>query len=282
MGEVRPKLILSDSSRRRRGSGGGSLFMLLIVFAAGVYVGTKLDDVGLWGEKEAAAPVAAVTEAPERASRHAAEAVNVSPAFSGSVSASSGGQETSPYETVTIVEDGRSTEAAQETGAGSGVEGDAGDSAEIGLTSINPESLSTGTGGTGGADEVTILSPDTAAPEGSAPSEAAKKPQTGESYTLQVAAFATPEDGRKAVAQYRAKGYNAYTVEVENSRGEKWTLVKIGRYGSIEQAWSQAAAFRKSEGKEAYVEALGQKTAVNESWGKSPGSDKEPGTRNAN
>lgn len=278
MGEVRPKLILSDSSRRRRSSGGGSLFMLLIVFAAGVYVGTKLDDVGLWGEKEAAAPVAAVTETPERSSRHAAEAVNASPAFSGSVSASSGGDAESPYETVTIVEDGRSTEVLQETGAGSGVEGDAGDSVEIGLTSINPESLS---GGEGSPDEVTILSPDTAAPEGNAP-EATKKPQGRESYTLQVAAFATPEDGRRAVAEYRAKGYNAYTVEVENSRGEKWTLVKIGRYGSIEQAWSQAAAFRKSEGKEAYVEALNQKTAVNESWGKSPGSDKETGTRNAN
>lgn len=253
--------------------------MLLIVFAAGVYVGTKLDDVGLWGEKEAAAPVAAVTETPERSSRHAAEAVNASPAFSGSVSASSGGEAESPYETVTIVEDGRSTEVLQETSAGSGVEGDAGDSAEIGLTSINPESLSTGAGS---ADEVTILSPDTAAPEGSAPSEATKKPQTRESYTLQVAAFATPEEARKAVAGYRSKGYNAYTVEVENSRGEKWILVKIGKYSNIEQAWSQAAVFRKSEGKEAYVETLGQKTAVNESWGKSPGSDKEPGTRNAN
>lgn len=278
MGEVRPKLILTDSSRRRRGSGGGSLFMLLIVFAAGVYVGTKLDDVGLWGEKEAAAPVAAVTETPERASRHAAEAVNASPAFSGSVSASSGGEGTSPYETVTIVEDGRSTEAAQETGAESGLEGETGDSAEIGLTSINPESLSTGAGS---ADEVTILSPDTAAPEGSAP-EAAKKPQAGEGYTLQVAAFAKPEDARKAVAEYRAKGYGAYTVEIQNSRGEKWTLVKIGRYGSMELAWSQAAAFKKREGKEAYVEALNQKTAVNESWGKSPGSGEEPGARNAN
>ncbi len=69
MGEVRPKLILSDSSRRRRGSGGGSLFMLLLVFAAGVYVGTKLDDVGLWGEKDAGAPVAAVTAAVERFGR---------------------------------------------------------------------------------------------------------------------------------------------------------------------------------------------------------------------
>lgn len=252
--------------------------MLLIVFAAGVYVGTKLDDVGLWGEKEAAAPVAAVTEAPETISRHTAETRSPSQGFADSVAASSGGREASPYETVTIVEDGRSTEAAQETGAGSGVEGSTGSAPEIGLTSINPESLSTGAGST---DEVTILSPDTAAPEGSAP-EATKKPQGRESYTLQVAAFATPEEARKAVAGYRAKGYNAYTVEVENSRGEKWILVKIGKYSNIEQAWSQAAVFRKSEGKEAYVEALGQKTAVNESWGKSPGSDKEPGTRNAN
>lgn len=268
MGEVRPKLILSDSSRRRRGSGGGSLFMLLIVFAAGVYVGTKLDDVGLWGEKDAAAPVAAVTAAPEAPSRHTAETRSPSQGFADRV-ASSGGEETSPYETVTIVEDGQSTEVLQETGADTGVEGEAGSSAEIGLTSINPESLSTGQVGT---EEVTILSPDTAAPEVSAP-EATKKPGARESYTLQVAAFPTAEDGRRAVAEYRAKGYNAYTVEVENSRGEKWTLVKIGKYSNIEQAWSQAAVFRKSEGKEAYVESLGQKTAVNESWGKTPGSD---------
>lgn len=279
MGEVRPKLILSDSSRRRRGSGGGSLFILLIVFAAGVYVGTKLDDAGLWGEKEAAAPVAAVTKTPETVSRHTAETADPSQGFAGSVAASSAGEAESPYETVTIVEDGQSTEVLQETDAGSGVEGETGSAAEIGLTSINPESLSPGDGS---AEEVTILSPETGTPEGSATSEATQKPQARERYTLQVAAFATSEEARKAVAGYRAKGYNAYTVEVENSRGEKWTLVKIGKYSNMEQAWSQAAVFKKSEGKEAYVEALNQKTAVNESWGKSPGSDKEPGTRNAN
>lgn len=243
--------------------------MLLIVFAAGVYVGTKLDDAGLWGEKEAAAPVAAVTKTPETVSRHTAETADPSQGFAGSVAASSAGEAESPYETVTIVEDGQSTEVLQETDAGSGVEGETG-GAEIGLTSINPESLSPDAGS---AEEVTILSPDTAAPEASATSEATQKPQARERYTLQIAAFATSEEARKVVAGYRAKGYNAYTVEVENSRGEKWTLVKIGKYSNIEQAWSQAAVFKKSEGKEAYVEALNQKTAVNESWGKSPGSN---------
>ncbi|MCL4245555.1 MAG: SPOR domain-containing protein [Candidatus Dadabacteria bacterium] len=236
--------------------------MLLVVFAAGVYVGTKLDDAGLWGEKEAAAPVAAVTETRQPPiSRSAAEPAGSSPGFAGSVAASSDDEAKSPYEAVIIVEDGRSAAAG---------EGEADDTAEVGLTSISPESLSPTTEG---EDEVTVLSPDTGTPELDADSEEVKKPTTGESYTLQVAAFATPAEARKIVNEYRGKGYNAYTVEIENSRGEKWTLVKIGKYGSIEQAWSQAAVFKKREGKEVFVEALNQKTAVNESWLKSPDSD---------
>ncbi len=270
MGEIRPKLILADSSRRRRGSGGGSLLLLLIVFAAGVYVGTKLDDAGLLGEKEAAAPVAAVTETRETVSRSAVEPGDTSPGFAGRMAASSNNEEKSPYEAVTIVEDGRSMSAG---------EGEAADTSDVGLTSISPERLSPTTDG---AEEVTVLSPDTAAPEGDTAPEDAQKPSSGESYTLQVAAFATPDEARKIVNEYRGKGYNAYTVEIENSRGEKWTLVKIGKYGSIEQAWSQAAVFKKREGTEVFVETLGQKTAVNESWQKSPDSNKESDTQNAN
>lgn len=247
------------------------MLLLLIVFAAGVYVGTKLDDTGLWGEKEAAEPVAAVTETRETISRSAAGPGDTSPGFAGRMAASSGDGENSPYEAVTIVEGGGSTAAG---------EGEAADTAEVGLTSISPERLSPTTEG---SEEVTVLSPDTAAPEGeAAPGEAEKKPSAGESYTLQVAAFATPGEARKLVNEYRGKGYNAYTVEIENSRGEKWTLVKIGKYGSIEQAWSQAAVFKKREGAEAFVETLGQKTAVNESWQKSPGSNKGSDTQNAN
>ncbi|HML94975.1 MAG TPA: SPOR domain-containing protein [Thermodesulfobacteriota bacterium] len=242
--------------------------MLLIVFAAGVYVGTKLDDFGLLGEKEAAAPVAPVTETRETISRSAAEPGDTSPGFAGRVAASSGDEGKSPYEAVTIVEGGRITVAGQ---------GEAPDTAEVGLTSISPERLSPT------AEEATVLSPETGTPEGgTAPQEAEKKPSAGESYTLQVAAFATPDEARKVVNEYRGKGYNAYTVEIENSRGEKWTLVKIGKYGSIEQAWSQATVFKKREGAEAFVETLGQKTAVNESWQKSPGSNKESNMQNAN
>ena len=243
--------------------------MLLVVFAAGVYVGTKLDDAGLLGEKETAAPVAAVTETRETVSRSAAEHGDTSPGFAGRVAASSDKEEKSPYEAVTIVENGRSMTAG---------EGEAADTTDVGLTSISPERLSPAED----ADEVTVLSPDTAAPEGATAPEDAEKPSSGERYTLQVAAFATPDEARKIVNEYRGKGYNAYTVEIENSRGEKWTLVKIGKYGSIEQAWSQAAVFKKREGTEVFVETLGQKTAVNESWQKSPDSNKESNTQNAN
>jgi hypothetical protein len=55
---------------------------------------------------------------------------------------------------------------------------------------------------------------------------------------------------------------------VENSKGETWNLVKVGKYSSIEQAWSQSALFKRTVGRDAYVETLGTKTVFNESWGK--------------
>jgi cell division septation protein DedD len=87
-------------------------------------------------------------------------------------------------------------------------------------------------------------------------------------YTLQVGAFADKADAEKAVNEYRSKGFSAYTVEVENSKGEQWNLVKIGKYASLEEAWSQSSLFKRTEGKDAYVEVVGKKTVFNESWGK--------------
>jgi cell division protein FtsN len=93
-----------------------------------------------------------------------------------------------------------------------------------------------------------------------------KTPKRG--YTLQVAAFADKAQAEKAVSEYQGKGFSAYTVQVENSKGETWNLVKIGKYSSIEQAWSQSALFKRTVGRDAYVESLGTKTVFNESWGK--------------
>lgn len=85
-------------------------------------------------------------------------------------------------------------------------------------------------------------------------------------YTLQVAAFSTPDEANSVAKEYIAKGYEAYVVPIDNSRGETWNLVKIGKFNTIEQAWSYSAYFKNREGAEAYVESLEQETVFNESW----------------
>lgn len=91
-------------------------------------------------------------------------------------------------------------------------------------------------------------------------------PKTKGLYTLQVAAFSTPDEANSVVEEYIAKGYEAYVVPIENSRGETWNLVKIGKFNTIEQAWSYSTYFKNREGAEAYVESLEQETVFNESW----------------
>ncbi|MEW6145592.1 MAG: SPOR domain-containing protein [Thermodesulfobacteriota bacterium] len=134
-----------------------------------------------------------------------------------------------------------------------------------GLTSIDPVQIS---GEAGTTKETALAQPEATVqdPAKIDQKQSERTPKRG--YTLQVGAFADKAQAEKAASDYRSKGFSAYTVQVENSRGETWNLVKIGKYGSIEQAWSQSAAFKRSVGKDAYVEQLGTKTVFNESWGK--------------
>ncbi|MEQ9619900.1 MAG: SPOR domain-containing protein [Deltaproteobacteria bacterium] len=258
MSKLKPKLIITDSGRRSRGSGGfWSFLSFLIIFGVGVYIGTKLDDFGIINGGGDQAKQAVTGEKPKDYSEKKEEAlkgnVKVYPAQDGIAT----------KEPAVIISEKLESGLSNNS---SNID-DPDDGGDSGLTSLDPEGI-TGRIGDGeeGAEE-TFSDP------GSDPAETDtdKKTQTqgsGGSYTLQIAAFARSEDAREAVKHYKDKGYNAYTVQVENSKGEKWNLVKIGKFSSIEQAWSQSAVFKRREGKEAYVETLSQSTAVNESWEK--------------
>ncbi len=248
MRELKPKLIIADSGRRRRGVGGGfwSFLTFLIVFAVGVYVGTKLDEYGFTngGNK---ANTGMVQERDAAGENGESKAIN------------SGGGSVYPKDPAVVISE--KLEYDKEVLTDPTVSESVRGGTDAGITSLDPEGI-TGPGvgdgdGSGEAADSTEEDGDDAAEE------------TGSyRYTLQIAAFATPEDAQKAVNDYRSKGYNAYTVQVENSRGEKWNLVKIGKYRRIEQAWNQSALFKRREGKDAYVETLSQDTVFNESWDK--------------
>ena len=262
MRELKPKLMIANSGRRRRGLGGGfwSFLTFLIVFLVGVYVGTKVDDMGLIGDQ----PSQAKKESPAIKSTVKYE-TNTEPIIDKDEITAGSMDTTNNGETILFEE----KKISQELIAADPVLSVSGNNKDIitdpGLTSIDPAQMS---GESKAADDGALAKPENTAPDQVKTDTTKTEKVSKKGYTLQVGAFATKADAEKAVNEYRGKGFGAYTIEVENSKGEKWNLVKIGKYSSIEQAWNQSAIFRKSVGKDAYVESLGNKTVFNESWGK--------------
>ena len=262
MRELKPKLMIANSGRRRRSLGGGfwSFLTFLIVFLVGVYAGTKLDDYYLDGTKapevKKESPAVMPSAKYETTTEPVIDKDEIAP---GGISASTDGaslltdekkisQELTAPESLTSVNINNNVELT-----------------EAGITSIDPAQIS---GETKAVEDAVPAKPentvqDTAKTDKSQPEKPSKR-----GYTLQVGAYSDKTQAEKVVNNYRSKGFSAYTVQVENAKGEKWNLVKIGKYSSIEQAWSQSAAFKRSVGKDAYVESLGTKTVFNESWGK--------------
>ncbi len=255
--------MLADSGRRRRGLGGGfwSFLTFLVVFFVGVYVGTKIDDLGLIGSE----PPQVTKESTIDRSPVKYEKSTESFVYKDEVPV--GEKNTSPDEQAVFTEEKQISEELTSAEPVLSVSENSNEKkADSGLTSIDPNQMS---GESKIGEETAPAEPGNTSPD-AAKAETSQTEQTGKGrYTLQVGAFADKADAEKAVNEYRSKGFNAYTVQVENSRGETWNLVKIGKYSSIEQAWSQSAIFKRSEGKEAYVETLGKKTVFNESWEKS-------------
>lgn len=268
MRELKPKLMIADSGRRRRGSGGfWSFLSFLIIFGIGVYIGTKLDDFGITDGGRDQVKRAIIEEEKRDYSEKKDEASN------GDVTAYRGQDSTTTKEPAVIISE------KLESGLSEDID-DSDDGTDSGLTSLDPEGI------TGRIDDGEEGVEETFSNQESGPAETDRdeKRETEGSgsgrYTLQIAAFARSEDAQEAVRDYRDNGYNAYTVEVENSKGEKWNLVKIGKFSSIEEAWNHSAVFKRREGKEAYVETLSQATAVNESWDK--GQKKDQSTTDPN
>ncbi len=267
MRELKPKLMLADSGRRRRGLGGGfwSFLTFLVVFFVGVYVGTKIDDLGLIGsEPPQVTKETTIDRSPVKYEKSTGSFVYKDEIPGGE-------KNTPPDEQAVFTEEKQISEELTSAEPVLSVSENSSENsnekkADSGLTSIDPEQMS---GESKIGEETAPAEPGNTSLE-AAKAETSQTEQTGKSrYTLQVGAFADKADAEKAVNEYRSKGFNAYTVQVENSRGETWNLVKIGKYSSIEQAWSQSAIFKRSEGKEAYVETLGKKTVFNESLEKS-------------
>jgi cell division septation protein DedD len=259
MRELKPKLMIANSGRKRRGPGGGfwSFLTFLIVFIVGVYAGIKIDQMGLIGgvPKEAKRDIAADRNPVKYDAKSTESFVYKHEIPSGEKDIGEGGdgvftgekriaEELTSHEPVLSVTENK---------------------ADTGLTSIDPGKIT----GQSGTAENTLTEESVTKPGDATDAVTNSTEQTAKGkYTLQVGAFVDKTDAEKAVNEYRSKGFNAYTVQVENSKGEKWNLVKIGKYGSLEEAWGQSALFKRTEGTDAYVEIVGKKTVFNESWGK--------------
>jgi len=267
MSKLKPQLIIADSGRRKRGGGGGfwSFLAFVIVFAVGIYVGTKLDEYGIIGGGDN--KQSTVSESPSSVNTKNVRDTESKPDFS---------QETlSSKEPAVIISEKIQTGESMGDGASDLKDSDNTDGydADSGLVSLNPEDISSPGGD--GMDEKDVENDDTVDVEATtAKAERTETVNSGaDGYTLQIAAFATPQEAEKVVNEYKGKGYDAYSVTITNSRGEEWNLVKIGRFSTIEKAWDESAIFERREGQEAYVETLDKETKDNESFNDSEESD---------
>lgn len=265
MRELKPKLMIANSGRRRRGPGGGfwSFLTFVIVFLVGVYVGTKVDD--FYSDGGAPATVKQTSEPDNAVKSTVKYETSTEPIISGDDGRT--GETTASTSETFLPPDGKSITGelinpAPELSVNVNNKEVLSDS---GLMSIDPARIS---GETKTGEEASLENPADTTPENVSTDEIKPDKTIKKGYTLQVGAFEDKVRADNAVSEYRSKGFSAYTVQVTNSKGETWNLVKVGKYSSIEQAWSQAALFKRSLGKEAYVEALGTKTVFNESWDK--------------
>ncbi len=262
MRELKPKLMIANSGRRRRGLGGGfwSFLTFLIVFLVGVYVGTKVDDFYVDGTE----PPQVKKESP--AEKPAARYETTTEPIIDKDELPPGGINASTDETPLLTDEKKITDELIGTEPVLSVNINKQEGlTDAGITSIDPVQIS---GETKAVEDTALAKPENTAQDAAKADKSLtdKTPKRG--YTLQVGAYADKAQAEKVVNNYRSKGFSAYTVQVENGKGEKWNLVKVGKYSTIEQAWNQSAAFKRSVGEDAYVESLGTKTVFNESWGK--------------
>lgn len=87
---------------------------------------------------------------------------------------------------------------------------------------------------------------------------AAAKPATGEAgrkFTLQMKAFAKPEEAEAFAAPIRANGHEV-RVEAHEIKGRVWHRVRMGEFETWEEGLAAKGEFEKNEKTIAYVVRL--------------------------
>ena len=253
MKELKPRLIITSPGRKRRGF--GTFMMVLVIFAIGFYTGSKYGDY-LFGTESP--EVSARIQGPGSASEEQVVSGERDVPGRGNTDIIYSDDKQSTGDQKSLIEGGFiGAEMLEGTGSYPNAYPDGADQKSF----MGNEDIARGEGLTSGFDNNT-----TAESDNDADTAVEDAGMSGSSYTLQLGAFSTPEEARAVADGYKNKGYDAYIVPIENSRGEKWNLVKIGKFNTIDQAWSYSAYFKNREGLDVYVELVEQGTVFNESW----------------
>lgn len=254
MADLKPKLMLSRSGRRRSGGGSiGSIIMFIIVFAVGFYAGGKYNGLdGILGsaeksigmnqdERDRVKSVENSLQVPERDIVSENETQDLSAEAESSLTEQS-------------VNDERSVSPAKN-------DLQVGKFKDLGA----PDTSSPDTGRTENQTTLPVNAsegPDAGEQNQNIDAVDADKGEVPGTFTLQVAAFTDEDEAREVAAMYNEKGYDAYSIRLENSRGEIWNLVRIGKYDTNEQAINNAEIFSNREGQRPLIQTYYEGTNI--------------------
>jgi len=249
MTKLKPKLIIAGSNKRKHGIGIGYLLTLILVFAVGVYVGTRVDDIELSGDQSA--------EISQDISQNSQNVADKKPAV---------------IEEVANIKDGDSDKGIRVISSDPGtikksdtIEPTTADSSS---DQSQPEETESFLDGQRFQEAGNAESDGTRA---TIKSEVSDRTETGsvlpevDIYRLQVAAFENLDDAKEAVKGLHLKGYDAYILTTANSRGEVWNLIKVGKFETAQEAWNFSTLYQSKEGGEVFVESLQRGRVYNES-----------------
>lgn len=79
------------------------------------------------------------------------------------------------------------------------------------------------------------------------PDDAVPREGGGLAFSVQVGAFLSKENAEKLATLLREKGYDAYLLPLNDGVDRSWYTVRLGSYGSLEEAQEKAAAFSEKE-----------------------------------
>jgi len=227
--EIKPKLILPNSSGGRTGGGAfKTVLFFLVAFVFGVFVGMRADDFNL-GQTESI-------------KEKDAQAVSKSERT---------GRDEKPY-----------IEGNQVVEENSMKKGSPGIEKEMSLKKKQDyiaKGLATDSVVTVKSSDKNDTKEQVAPPsELSEESKSSKKNDNSSykkqsEYTLQISAFKKLERAQKVVDELKQKGYDAYIVPTYNSKEENWNLIRIGKFKTKEEAGNFLSLLKEKEGIAAVV-----------------------------